>query len=90
MAEITMDVELKQIDCCSCGVSFWISAEHKTDLISTKRSFFCTNGHNQSYITNPEDRLKRTIEQKDETIAMLERQLAEKCRPKRKKKTAQK
>lgn len=45
-----MDIQLTQIDCYKCGMSFWISKQHDNQLLKSKNDFFCPNGHAQAYI----------------------------------------
>lgn len=91
-----MDVRLVQEVCCSegCGILFYILAEHHERLVSTKRSFYCPNGHSQSY-QGESDRVKAirlqnekaTLErQKNAEIDQLKRDLKKKCRKPRAKK----
>lgn len=44
-----MEINIKQITCCNCGVIFWITESHNSDLLRTKTTFYCPNGHGQSY-----------------------------------------
>lgn len=39
-----------EISCCKCGCIFWIPKLHNDELLRTQKSFFCPNGHSQSYI----------------------------------------
>lgn len=45
-----MEVEITRITCIVCKVSFWITTSHKNQLLKTKESFYCPNGHSQSYV----------------------------------------
>lgn len=36
--------------CCSCGVCFGIDYQHNQELIRTRKSFYCPNGHSQHYL----------------------------------------
>lgn len=44
-----MDVEITQINCCNCNVVFWLTEEHQKRLVRCKNTFYCPNGHPQSY-----------------------------------------
>lgn len=81
-----MDIQLSQIDCANCGLSFWITFENDKRLIKSKKTFYCPNGHPQSYQTNEADRLRTVIAQKNEDIMLLHQQLEEKCKKRRGKK----
>jgi hypothetical protein len=56
-----MDVSIERIDCHSCGASFWIPSQRHTDLVQSKASFYCPNGHGQHFTTNESDQLRQTI-----------------------------
>ena len=63
--------EFVDVVCCVCGVHFGIEDEHDDNLRRTKRSFFCTNGHEQHY------RGKSHEEEIKALNARLARQLSE-------------
>ena len=44
-----MDVKLYQETCCKCNISFWITVNHQKRLVNCKNTFYCPNGHPQSY-----------------------------------------
>lgn len=46
-------VNFEVIECYSCHVLFAVTEEHKRVLLGNKESFFCPNGHSQSYIGTP-------------------------------------
>ena len=55
-----MDVQIVQEICCNCNVIFWITAEHREQLVKCKNTFYCPNGHPQSYKgENDREKLKR-------------------------------
>lgn len=70
----TIEVNVSQINCCTreCGIAFWIESDIKSMLISTKRSFYCPNGHGQSFVG----------ESAADKIARLEREKAQILREK--------
>lgn len=37
------------IECCNCHVQFCVTQEHQSKLLETKKTFYCPNGHPQSY-----------------------------------------
>lgn len=91
-----MEIKVIQETCCSegCGIPFWIDAEHHDRLFSTKRTFYCPNGHPQSYrgesdatkairLQGEKNQLER---EKNSEIQRLQGELRKKCRkPKAKK-----
>ena len=44
-----VEVSLSEIECCSCHITFWVTAMHKERLLSSKESFFCPVGHSMVY-----------------------------------------
>ncbi len=89
-----MDIKLVQETCChqECGVPFWIDVELQSRLVSTKRNFYCPNGHSLCYQGESEKqkaiRLRNEKEQllreKNQEIALLEEAL-KKCAKKKRK-----
>lgn len=90
-----MEVKFVQETCCSdgCGIVFLLEEKYQTRLISTKRTFYCPNGHAQNYqgesdrvkairLANEKASLER---QKNSEIEELERKLKRKCRSKKSK-----
>jgi Zn-finger nucleic acid-binding protein len=53
-----LEKEFKIIECCNCGVLFAVSEELNKNLLRTKNTFYCPNGHPQSYTKSTEERLK--------------------------------
>lgn len=47
-----MNVGTIQETCASegCGITFWIEKQYQERLVSTKRTFYCPNGHPMNYI----------------------------------------
>ena len=43
------NVEIIEISCCNCGVSFWITEQYNDELLRCHNSFYCPNGHKQYY-----------------------------------------
>lgn len=58
-----MEVELKQITCVNCNVVFWVTEEHQRQLIKCKNTFYCPNGHPQSYTGDTQDQKIERLEQ---------------------------
>jgi len=60
-------VQIVTEECCACHVAFGLTSEMQTRLRDTHQSFYCPNGHPQSYLGQTEaERLKiklRSVEQ---------------------------
>lgn len=52
-----MEIQISQETCCTCNVNFWITEEHQKRLKSCKNTFFCPNGHRQSYKGKTKDQI---------------------------------
>lgn len=76
-----MDVQIIEISCFKCNVSFWITKEHDDTLLKCHNSFYCPNGHRQAYIgqtdaekaTEERDRYKRWYKSEQEKSGRLTR-----------------
>ena len=44
-----MHIKLKKINCANCNVLFYIEEGHNDRLLASKNTFYCPNGHRQSY-----------------------------------------
>lgn len=85
-----MDVKLSELACADCGVSFFITAEHQTQLRKNKKTFYCPLGHGNVYGGKTEEqRLRDLLAEKTTKIYELEDKL-KKCAEKPKKKTTKK
>lgn len=64
--------------CISCGVPFQIPQATNEELLRTKRSFLCINGHGQSYTGDVKEiELQKEIERlKNRPPKIIERELA--------------
>lgn len=74
-------VQLEPISCYSCGVIFGMPAEMDRDRRQDRKSFWCPNGHAQSYIGKTEAEKERERAQKAEErsaalIAQLDQERA--------------
>jgi len=59
-----MSVNMYEISCPNCGVVFIITKSFNDRLIESKNTFFCPNGHPQSYKGETDrDKLMRTERQ---------------------------
>lgn len=48
-------------ECCSCGALFWITADLHRNIKETKRTFYCPNGHPQSYRKSRSEELEEQL-----------------------------
>lgn len=60
------------IECCSCGVDIAMSNAMMSSVKETKKTFYCINGHGQSYTKSTSDELRDTITKKNNEINRLE------------------
>lgn len=79
--QLTITMQYVSEECCACGVIFCVSQQLHNQFKSKKQTFYCPNGHGQSYTKSTADELREQIEQRDRTITSL-REIIN--RPKRK------
>lgn len=73
---LTEFVDMVLEECCACGTAFMIPKRMKTALLNSKNTFYCPNGHGQSYVGKTEaeklkeklDALQKEKEQEHETL----------------------
>jgi hypothetical protein len=68
---ITKVLRFEEENCCICAITFFVPEAFQQEALSRKRSFFCPNGHSQSYTTSEADRLRKELaaaRQREETI----------------------
>lgn len=68
----TTEMEFVKEICCACSCIFWLPKQLQINLRENKQSFYCYNGHPQSYRKSTADILKEEHEVK---MAEKERQL---------------
>lgn len=70
------------IPCCKCKAAMWMPVDWDNLFRADHRTFYCINGHPQSYSQQPteadlirqeRDRLKQQMAQKDDEIALERR-----------------
>jgi hypothetical protein len=49
--------------CYSCGVLFAMEEDYRQELLQTKRTFYCPNGHGQNYVGKSNEQRRREAEQ---------------------------
>jgi hypothetical protein len=80
---ISLMFDFAVTECCVCGIAFAVPARFKQVLQETHRTFYCPNGHGQSYLGQTEverlrDKLKtQNSELEVRTRALLNAQVAE-------------
>ncbi len=70
-------------ECCNCGIPFMFSSSKKKELLSSKETFFCPNGHAQHYTGKSEaeklqDKLNQMEREKEEQIKNIQNLLMDK------------
>lgn len=65
---------MNNITCCNCGIVFAVTEERQADLRETHDTFYCPNGHPQSYKGPTADEKK--IAKLEATIFKRNQQLA--------------
>ena len=69
---ITLELE----ECCNCHCMFGITTDMMNRLRINHRSFYCPNGHPQSYLhESREEKLKRQLEQTSSQLARTQSSL---------------
>ena len=59
-------IEIYCEECPSCHLLWWISLDHHERLLQSKETFFCPNGHSQSYSGKTDaQKLREALEEKD-------------------------
>lgn len=71
-----MIINAVEQSCCSCGCTFWITEKHDKILLQSKNSFYCPNGHTQSY-TGKSD--KQLLQEKKEELERYKKYYAGEC-----------
>jgi hypothetical protein len=83
-ATFVESVTLTGITCCKCGVRFAAPETWVSNRIQSHESFFCPNGHSQSFVGKTEaqklreelDKAKRDLEYQRNARLSTERQLS--------------
>lgn len=84
--QITVISDFTKEECITCGVFFFMPNTTHSWKKRKKEEFYCPNGHSMAYTESEEDKLRRQLRLKDETIATLETKLRAKPKTTRKKK----
>jgi phosphoglycerate-specific signal transduction histidine kinase len=63
-------------ECCNCGVLFALTNSLRQGLLETHRTFYCPNGHPQSYISKTEaEKLREQLIETQNKLTQTETQL---------------
>ena len=57
------------ITCCNCGIIFGVPDQWLSSRRDDKRTFYCPNGHGQSFTESEADRLRRERDRLQQQIA---------------------
>lgn len=80
--EYGLTVQMETIICYKCAIPFSVPQQYKTHLRSSQDSFFCPNGHSQSYTKSTETILREKIErierEKQNEVNYLKNQIYQK------------
>lgn len=70
---ITTDSRLVVEECCACGVAFALPESLQGQRRGDKGTFYCPNGHSQSYIGKPlEEQLREARQEAERTRLALQ------------------
>lgn len=65
MITVNTNLQFDLCECCVCGVQHCIPTFLNKKLKETKDTFYCPNGHSQSYRKSTADILQEKLEQKE-------------------------
>ncbi len=71
MNTLNFDKEFTVIECCECSGLFAVTTRFKINLLENKQSFYCPNGHSQSYTKSTADKLREELSAKDLALSIL-------------------
>jgi hypothetical protein len=75
---------MKETNCYNCGIRIWFDDDYYNTLVFTHKSFYCPNGHSQSFVGKTKDQLiidglkesmNRYITQKDKELFEKNREI---------------
>ena len=71
----TTSVLLEVQNCCTCGIQFGVPKDYDSRLRKTGKSFYCPNGHSQSYTVGEteEQKLKKQLIAKQAEVDRIAR-----------------
>jgi hypothetical protein len=71
---------MEDFNCCSCGVRIYVDDRYYAVLKREKKTFYCINGHSQSFTESDTDRLKKQHEIIDSTKNKIINKLQDKLK----------
>jgi len=69
------ELKFEVVECCNCHVPFCITQEHNSDLLKSKRTFYCPNGHPQSYVGESDKKIIGKLKQKINVCSIRKNEL---------------
>ncbi len=73
---IDLLTKIRLQECVDCGITFGFPSAFDDQLRENHRSFYCPNGHSQSYVGKTEaEKLREKLEAKERDIANMETRL---------------
>ena len=69
---INVSVELVTEECPRCHILFAVTGDFQRRRLQDSRTFYCPQGHSQSYTDGENDRLKRQLKAAQQAIEMAE------------------
>lgn len=82
---LTSELEIVIEECIECGAKFGITKTMHTFKKNNKKTFYCPNGHAQSYTKSEAERLMEIIAQKDRSLEFLRKQESDRIAAQQKK-----
>ena len=75
---MSVPIGYERVDCCECGIAFYVPGKWRQNKVSTGGDFKCPNGHGLTYgdseadtLRRERDKLKQRIAYKDDRINSL-------------------
>ena len=68
-------LEFEVVECCNCHVQFYMTHEHQRSLIASKETFYCPNGHPQSYTGKSDSKKISELKQKINVCSIRKNEL---------------
>ena len=69
MSNIILQQTFALETCCNCGVAFAVPADFQVKRRSDRRSFYCPNGHSQSYTHSVDQKARKDAEERAELLS---------------------
>ncbi len=72
MINVSKQDWIVDVDCFKCGIVFWVSNKLNDNWKRDKTTFYCPNGHGQSYSKSTADILQEKLDGKERRVTYLE------------------